>query len=92
MEISYTHSHVAEKRDGFASTRVLAADSQPLSREVPWQANFSHKTLRYNSLLSKPARTKVALEGFVGDAVFLLVTVLFGGLAILYLRACERLK
>ncbi len=32
------------------------------------------------------------LEGFVRDVVFLLVTVLFFGVAILYLRACERLK
>jgi hypothetical protein len=32
------------------------------------------------------------LEGFVRDVVFLLVTVLFWGVAILYLRACERLK
>jgi len=31
-------------------------------------------------------------EGFVRDAVFLLVTVLFFGVAILYLRACGRLK
>jgi hypothetical protein len=34
----------------------------------------------------------MGLEGFVRDVVFLLVTVLFGGVAILYLRACERLK
>ena len=32
------------------------------------------------------------LEGFVRDVVFLLLTVLFFGVAILYLRACERLK
>ena len=32
------------------------------------------------------------LEAFVRDVVFLLVTVLLGGVAILYLRACERLK
>lgn len=32
------------------------------------------------------------MEGFVRDVVFLLVTVLFFGVAILYLRACERLK
>jgi len=34
----------------------------------------------------------VELEGFVRDVVFLLVTVLIFGVAILYLRACERLK
>src|SRR6266403_1522501 len=32
MEISLARSHVAEKRDGFGSTRLLAADSQPLNR------------------------------------------------------------
>jgi hypothetical protein len=31
-------------------------------------------------------------ENFVRDVVFLLVTALFFGVAILYLRACERLK
>jgi hypothetical protein len=31
-------------------------------------------------------------EGSVRDVVFLLVTVLIFGVAILYLRACERLK
>jgi hypothetical protein len=32
------------------------------------------------------------LESSVLDFVFILVTVLFFGAAILYLRACERLK
>jgi len=31
-------------------------------------------------------------EDFMRDIVFLLVTVLFLGVAILYLRGCERLK
>jgi len=31
-------------------------------------------------------------EGFVRDVVFLMVSALLFGVAILYLRACERLK
>jgi hypothetical protein len=34
----------------------------------------------------------MGLENSVFDLVFIVVTVLFFGAAILYLRACERLK
>jgi hypothetical protein len=51
-----------------------------------------HKILRYNSSLPKPSSHIVVQESTVLDLVFLLVTALVFGAAVLYLRACERLK
>ena len=59
---------------------------------IPCRENYSHKILRYNSSLSKPSAPSMVQENFVRDVVFLLVTALFFGISILYLRACERLK
>jgi len=53
---------------------------------------FPYEFLRYNSSLPKPALFTLRKENCVADLVYILLTVLFFGVAILYLRACERLK
>jgi len=51
-----------------------------------------HKILSYNSSLPKDIFLIVDREINVSDIVFVVLTALFFGVAILYLRACERLK
>ena len=51
-----------------------------------------YEFLRYNSSLPKRALVTLHKEISVTDLVYVVLTVLFFGVAILYLRACERLK
>lgn len=51
-----------------------------------------YEFLSYNSPLLKPVGFRINAESSVTDLIYILVTALLFGAAILYLRACERLK
>jgi len=59
---------------------------------MPGNCLSPYEFLRYNSSLPKQVVLRLKEEISVADLVYILVTALFFGVAILYLRACERLK
>jgi len=77
----YRKTCLHPSRSSFGRNRILNSGFFP-----------PYKFLRFNSPLPKPILLRIKQESSVTDLIYILTTALFFGVAILYLRACERLK